>query len=291
MEKRESIFSALNSPPPPVQSQKVPGPAPGPANDARVAGLEAAVKVLQAEIVVLKQAASRPPAPPPPPPKPEPQPELLSRLERQEAGIADIKAGLESCQTLAKRLETYISRNDLESVKFSVSETLAEFETIQRKLSGYTEEFSGIEQECRRSVGEMRGYVKNVSQKLVADRFDEYLKESVSRLSPRLAELEKTMHAGLADLSSRLMSDEVLYGKILAEAEGNLRKGLEPDMTAFRGQLKGLGEKIAWLVDEQNIVTERRVRALEARSSAFNAISARMDTLEKEQGARIKDEG
>jgi hypothetical protein len=296
MEKKNSIFSALNPAPPPAQFPKAPEFPPasartGPENDAKITGLQTAVKALQAEIAVLKEAASRPsaPTPPPPPPPPKPDPQFMSRLESSEAGLADLKANLAAYQALVKkRLETPASKDEVESVSFSVAEALSQFEAARRSLSEYTEEFSGIEQECRKSLGEMRGHIRNISQKLVADRFDAHLKESVSRLDARLAELEKAMYAGLADLAGRLISNEALYGKILAAAEERLKKVLEPDLEAVNGRLRGMSEKITWLMDEHNIVMERRLRALEAKSSAFDAISVRLDTLSGDREVKGK---
>ncbi|HOW88941.1 MAG TPA: hypothetical protein PL037_01570 [Elusimicrobiales bacterium] len=331
MEKKSSIFSALGQSQAQGPFHKGPDPATGSGvvrqeSDAKIAALEAAIRALQAEVAALKQSVVRPPPPPPP----SARPDIIQRVERSEAGLADIRAGLEacaaqtksletqvsrnegdllprmvrceagltglkavveSCQASANRLEAYIARNDVERVGLNVSEAIAEFETMRRKLSEYNDGFAAIEQECRKSLGEMRGHLKNVSEKLLADRFDDHLRQSLSRLSPKIAELEKMFHEGLADISSRLMSDEVLYGKILSESEHKLRKGLEPDISGIKGQLKVLGERITWLSDEQNIVNDRRLRALEAKASALDAIMARMDTLEGERTADAKGEG
>ena len=378
MENKDSIFAKLNPAPAPAQFQSTrePGPAPARAeNDARVAGLEAAVKALQSEIAALKQAASRPQPPPPPPPLSLPakhDKDLISRLERSESGVLELKnmffeyqsqmekhleviasknevsengvlglknMFLEYQSQIKKHLEIIASKNEasengvlefktmfseyrsqmkkhleiitskneelaalrgmsaesltafetmmkhtvnaeVDAVKVMVSDKLAAFEAMRKRtVSEYTAEFSGIERECRKTLGEVKGYLENVSQKLVAERFDDYLKDSVSRLSGKVADVEKAMHTGLADLSSRLMSDEVLYGKIFVESEDRLRKGLEPDMQAVNGQLKSLREKLTWLTDEYSIVMERKMRALEVKYSAFDVISARMDTI------------
>lgn len=281
MEKKDSIFAGLNpSPAPPASVHKTSEPPPArgrPENDAKVAALEVSIKALQTEIAALKQAVSRPPAPPPPPPA-KTDPELLARIERSETGLIEIKKLLDS------------SKEDVATVNFKIADTITALEAAHHRLSAYTEEFSGIEQECRKSLGEMQGYLKNVSQKLVAQRLDDHLKDSVTRLSGRLSDIEKAMYASLGDLSSRLMSDEVLYGKIFSEAEERMRKGLAPDIQAINGQLKGIGEKVTWLMDEYNIVMERKIRVLDAKYSAFDALSARVEMLgealsrEKEAG-------
>ena len=203
--------------------------------------------------------------------------EIIASKNEELAAVKMMSSeNLSAFETMMKRTVN----EELEGVKVMVSEKLAAFEAMRKRtVSEYTAEFSGIERECRKSLGEVRGYLENVAQKLVAERFDDYLKDSVARLSGKVADVEKAMHTGLADLSSRLMSDEVLYGKIFVESEDRLRKGLEPDMQAVNGQLKSLREKLTWLTEEYSIVMERKMRALEVKYSAFDVISARMDTI------------
>lgn len=285
MEKKNSIFAGLSAAaaPAPVPAPSfAPPPAPvpaqapaGPENDAKIAGLEAAVKALQAEIAGLKEAVTRPP----PPVKPDS--ELTSRLASAEGGIAELKSIQVDLQSQFKQYPINpASAQDIENVKFSVSEALSDFVAVKRELSQYSEDFTKIEHECRKALGEMQGYVKSISHKLASERFDEHLKETVSQLNGKLAEVEKTMYAGLSDLSSRLMTSEVVYGKIFAESEDRLRKGLEPDLQAVNGRLKDLRTKVTWLTDEYSIVMERKMRALEAKYSAFDVLSARLDTIE-----------
>jgi hypothetical protein len=279
MEKKDSIFAGLTPAPPPAQfrapeQERVPRVQASPESEAKIAGLEAAVKTLKAEIAALNAAVTRP-APPVKPDK-----ELLARLDRSEAGLLQLKTIVSECQFKVEEcLEKAVSKDDIAAVNFSVSDVVSSFEAMKRRLSDYAAEFSGVEHECRKYIGELRGYVKNIDQKLVAERFDEYLKNSVSRQSAKLAEVETAMHTGLADLSSRLMSDEVLYGKIFAESEERIKKGMEPDMQEVSGQVKNLREKVTWLMDEYNIVMERKMRALEAKYSAFDALAVRMDTI------------
>ena len=282
MENKSSIFAGLTPAPAPSFA---PAPAQArPESDARVAGLEgsvktllASVKSLEVEIAVLKQAAARPQ---PPAPVKKPDLESAARLERLEKSVAQfgpLLADQEARQQLVGPGGGL--KEELGIVNSGVSNMLAVFESMKRSLSQYAAEFSGIERECRKSLGEMQGYIRNIDQKLVTERFDEYLKDSVSRLNGKLASVETAMHAGLSDLSSRLMTSEVLYGKIFTEAEDRLRKGLEPDIQAVNGRLKDLRSKVSWLTDEYSIVMERKMRVLEAKYSAFDAISARMDTI------------
>jgi DNA-binding FrmR family transcriptional regulator len=286
MEKKNSIFAGLNPPPAPAppapfqkfQPQEQPAIRPGPETEAKVSGLEASVKALQAEVAALRQAASKPP--PPPAPAQKPDPETAARLARSEGGLEELKNSVETMRELVATLsKPPATKEDLEKVGLNIDDTLASFEAMQRKLAGYAGEFGGIEQECRKSLGEMRGCLRNVTQKIMSERLDAHLKESVSRLADRIADVETAMHAGLGDLSSRLMSDKVLYEKIFAEAEERLRKVLEPDMEAVRGRLKNLSDRIVWLTDEYNIVIERKIRALEAKYSAFDAMAARLEAI------------
>jgi hypothetical protein len=114
---------------------------------------------------------------------------------------------------------------------------------------------------------------------LISERFDEFLKDSVSRLSSKLAEVETAMHAGMGDISSRMMTNEVLYRKMFTEAEDRLRKGIEPEIKAIDCSFKTLRDKVVWLTDEYDIVMKRKIRALEGRYAAYDAIITRMDTL------------
>ena len=285
MENKNSIFARLTPAPAPAPSF-APAPAQTPAQapaqarpeiDARVAGLEASVKAMEVEIAVLKQAAARPV---PPAPVNKPDLESAARLARLEKSIEEF-GPLLADQAARQKLAGPDGglKEELGIVNSGISETLAFFESMKRSLSQYASEFSGIERECRKSLGEMQGYIRNIDQKFVTERFDEYLKDSVLQLNGKLALVETEMHAGLSDLSSRLMTSEVLYGKIFTEAEDRLRKGLEPDIQAVNDRLKDLRSKVSWLTDEYSIVMERKMRVLEAKYSAFDAISARMDTI------------
>ncbi|MFA7008862.1 MAG: hypothetical protein WC204_08375 [Elusimicrobiales bacterium] len=291
MEKKDSIFAGLNPVPPPPLAPG-PGLSARPGNDPRVAGLEVSVKALQAEIAALKQAAARPQ---PPAQVKKPDEGLTQRLARLEKSVSELSAQAARRPAAPKPGgEVLVSKEELELAQAGLSGVLAVFESMKRGIAQYTEEFAGIERECRKSLGEMRGYAKDVGAKLVGERFDDYLKDSVTRMNAKLAEVEKAMHAGLSDLSGRLMADEVLYRKIFVEAEEKLRKGLEPDAQAVEGRLKFLTSKVTWLMDEYSIVMERKMRALEAKYSAFDVLSARMDAIneslqyEKETGAEKK---
>ncbi len=264
MEKKNSIFAGLIP-------ASAPSPAPAPAqakpeSDARVAGLEASVKALRAEINALKQAASRPL-----PPAPAKTTDAVEpRLERLEKAVTELGfAGQQARQKL--NIEGGVSNKELEIVNAGVVNILTLFEVMKRGISQYTAEFSGIERECRKSLGEMQGYVKDLDQKLGAGKSDEYLKESLARMNDKLAGVEKAMHAGLSDLSSRLVAGEGLYGKLFAGAEDRLKKELEPDIQAVNGRLNDLSAKMTLFTDE-GVVMDRKMRGLSQYAAEFSDI-------------------
>lgn len=267
-----------------------------PAPDARVQALEAELRGLKEEFAVFKAGPPRP-APPPA------HPQLLARLERAESiieaqraqlagavnkaevgGLAQRIAGLEAAVAELRRsvagegeLAARLERSVAEFAE--VKKALAELEEVKRGGAQNAEEFFRIERECRKALGEMRGYVGSAAEKPLAGRFDEHLKEAVSRLNVKLAEAETALHAGLSRLNSRLDAERALSEKIFAEAGERLGKSVEPGLKAAAEETKWLREKVLWLTDEYKIVMERKIRALEGKYAAFEAISGRMDTI------------
>ncbi|OIO02348.1 MAG: hypothetical protein COX65_04895 [Elusimicrobia bacterium CG_4_10_14_0_2_um_filter_56_8] len=207
--------------------------------------------------------------------------ELAARLERAEAAIGEIKTLQPGQQSqIRASLDALAPREEVDALRVNVSGALESLEEMKSRLSLYSEEFSGVERGCRKALGEMQGYVKSAEQKPMAEKFDEYLKESVARLSDRLAEAETAMHAGLAELSGRLTANEILYKKIFTEAEERLRKSVEPELKSVDGQLKWLRENMIRLSDDYTVVAERKMRALEGKYAAFEAIARRMDAID-----------
>ncbi|MEI7482079.1 MAG: hypothetical protein WCK75_06995 [Elusimicrobiota bacterium] len=205
---------------------------------------------------------------------------MALRLERSESAVAELKMLVRAQQAQFERSVAGMAHKEaLDAVKLGLSEALTAFEGMKKNISEYSGEFFRIESECHKSLGEMQGHARNIEQKFAGEGFDEYLKESVSRLSAKLSEVEKGMHAAIADMSGRLTTSEVLSKKILMEAEDRVKKGVEPEMKALEGETKWLRDNVVWLMDEYRIVMERKIRALEGKYSAFEAISKRMDTI------------
>ena len=178
-----------------------------------------------------------------------------------------------------RSLEALVPKEEIEALRVSVTAALTGLEDAKGREAQYAEEFAEIERECRKALGEMQGYVEGAKEKPLAERFDEHLKNSVGKLSGKLAEVETALHAGLTKLSSRLNGDRVLYDKMFAEAEERVKAGLAPELKAAEGETKWLRENVIWLMDEYKVVMERKIRALEGKYSAFEAISKRMDSI------------
>lgn len=207
--------------------------------------------------------------------------ELAARLELAEAAVAEFKTQLPGQQLQLKtKLDVLAPKEEVDALRVSVSGAAAALEEMKKNFARYAEEFSGVERECRKALGEMQGYVKSEQEKPLAAKFDDYLKESVARLSDKLAEVETAMHAGLAEMSGKLLAGEVLYKKIFTEAEERLRKSVEPELKSMDGQLKWLRENLIRLSDDYTVVAERKMRALEGKYSAFEAIARRMDAID-----------
>lgn len=216
--------------------------------------------------------------------------ELAARLEQAESALAEFRVMLPGQQAQLKtRLAELAPKEELDALRVNISGALGSLEEVKKKFAQYSEEFSGVERECRKALGEMQGYARSAGEKPLAEKFDEYLKESVSRLSVKLAEVETALHAGLAEMSGKLLAGEILYKKMFREAEDRLAKSVEPKLESIDGQLKWLRENMIRLSDEYTVVTERKIRALEGKYSAFEAIARRMDAIDAalKMGGRV----
>ena len=207
--------------------------------------------------------------------------ELAARLELAENALAEFKTQLPGQQLQLKtKMDVLAPKEEVDALRVSVSGAAADLAGMKKLFTQYAEEFSGVERECRKALGEMQGYVKSAQEKPLEAKFDDFLKESVARLSDKLAGVETAMHAGLAEMSGKLLAGEVLYKKIFTEAEERLRKSVEPELKSIDGQLKWLRENMIRLSDDYTVVAERKMRALEAKYSAFEAIARRMDAID-----------
>ncbi|MDP2864693.1 MAG: hypothetical protein Q8O90_00430 [Elusimicrobiota bacterium] len=207
--------------------------------------------------------------------------ELAARLELAEGALAEFETQLPGQQAQLKtKLDVLAPKEEVDALRVSVSGAASALDGMKKRFTQYAEEFSGVERECRKALGEMQGYVKSAQEKPLTEKFDEYLKESVARLSDKLAEVETAMHSGLAEMSGKLLAGEVLYKKIFTEAEERLRKSVEPELKSMDGQLKRLRENMIRLSDDYTVVAERKMRALEGKYSAFEAIARRMDAID-----------
>jgi hypothetical protein len=207
------------------------------------------------------------------------QGELALRLGRSENIMTELKARIIEQQELFNGgLAGLAQKEALNALRMEFYGLAAAVEALKKSLSEYSGEFDRIESECRRSLGEMQGHSRNLEQKLAGEGFNDYLKDSVSRLNSRLAELEKGMYATLADMSGRLTTGEVLSKKIFAEAEDRVKKGVEPGMMRVEGQINWLRDNVVWLKDEAKAAMERRIRALEEKCAVFEEISKRVHT-------------
>jgi len=226
-------------------------PAPAPAAAAgsesgKTAALEAAVNEIKAKLSALTAPKPEAPAPPPPPPPPAISP--LDDLKRELAGAADgVKRAVAAEAEFAVRMER--AENLIAELKVLVA-------SQQAQLNKYAE------------------------QKQVADGLSEYLRDLITRLNTRLAETENALHLSLSEMSARLTGNEAVYGKKFSDAESLLKKNVGGEIAALDANVKKLRESVVWLADEFKIVMERKIRALEGKYSAFEAIARRMDTID-----------
>ncbi len=207
--------------------------------------------------------------------------ELAARLERAETSVAELKTALAGEQARLKSgLDELAPKEEVDSLRVGVAAAAAAAGEIKQRFAQFAEEFAAVERRCHKAVGEVQGLAKAAEQDKGAEQFGEYLKETVARLNEKLAAAETAMHAGLTELSGRLKANEVLYKKMFTEAEERLRKSVEPQLKSIDGQLGWLRENLLRLSDDYATVTERKMKALEAKYSAFEVIARRMDAID-----------
>jgi len=207
--------------------------------------------------------------------------ELAGRLEQAEGAVGALKTALEGQQRRLKgELEALAPRALTDEMRVNLAGAVAALDEMKLNFAQYSEELAAVAAECRKALGEAQGLAKAAAQGGVAGRFDEHLKDLVAKLSARLSGVETAMHAGVAELAARMSSNEVLYNKMFSAAEERLAKGLEPRLKDMDGQLRWLRESVIRLSDDYAVVTERRMRALEAKYSAFETIARRMDAID-----------
>ncbi|OGS13589.1 MAG: hypothetical protein A2234_04530 [Elusimicrobia bacterium RIFOXYA2_FULL_58_8] len=217
--------------------------------------------------------------------------EFLSRLAAQENNMDSAKVSLmleEHGKKLAEHEKVFnkavsaVQPDEVSSLRQDVGRLVAGFEDVKQKFASYAEEFSAVERECRASLGSMKGYVKAAENDPLAGRFDNYLKDSVASLAGKLADAEVSMHAALAGLAGRLNANEALYGRMFTEAEERLKKSLIPEIRQLSDRITAVSSDVGWLKDEYQIVMARKIRALEGKYSAFDAISEHMSVISEE---------
>lgn len=235
--------------PPPEQPPGAPV-APARAEDGKMAALEAAVNALKEELDALKSAAQRPgssaqSSAPSAPPGPEAPP--LNDLKRETPAAAEGGSAAGVQAGLAVRMER--AENLIAELKALVSSQQAQLD-------------------------------KHAEAKLVAEGLNEYLRGLVAQLNTRLVEAENTMHISLSEMSARLTGSEAVYKTMFSDAENRLKESVGGELTALNSNMKKLRESVVWLADEYKIIMERKIRALEGKYSAFEAIARRMDTID-----------
>lgn len=236
----------------------------------QLAGLEAAVDGL-------KRAVSR-------------EEELAARLERAEADLAGLRSAVEGQRShVETELDLTARRDSVEALRVNVAAALSSAEEMKLLFAQYSEEISAARSECRKALGEAQGFAKAAAVGGAQGKLDAFVKDTLARLGARMAELETAMHAGLSELSARFSANEVVYGKMFSAAEERLGKAFEPKLKDIEGQLRWLRESVIRLSDDYTVVAERKMKALEAKYSAFEAISRRMDAIDAalKMGGRI----
>ncbi len=207
--------------------------------------------------------------------------ELAARLAQAEGALASLRTAFEGQnRRTGLELDARAGRDAVDGMRVDLTVALSSIDEMKLSLAQSTDELSALGSECRRALGEAKGMLKAAEQNRGAALFDEHLREVVARLGARLSETETEMHAGFAELSGRLKANEVLYKKMFSDAEERLAKSVEPQLKGIEGQLRWLRENLIRLSDDYAVVTERKIRALEAKYSAFEAISRRMDAID-----------
>lgn len=208
---------------------------------------------------------------------------LALRLEKAEAAMAEMRNNTDAAHAaLERRVSALPDAARLDLLRGEFDELLKSFETVKKSFASYSEEFSGIERECRKALGDVQGYARSAAQKNFETGWEEHLKDSVKILSGKLADVETGLRTALADMAGRLAAGEALYRKITASVEERLKKAMEPETKALEAGLSELRGRVSWLTDEYKIVMERKIRALEGQKGAFEAISKRMDSMSED---------
>lgn len=216
--------------------------------------------------------------------------ELAARLGQTEAAVTELRTVLEGQQRkLKSELEALAPRETADEMRVNLAGAIASLDEMKLNFAQYSEELSSMGAECRKALGEAQGLAKAAAQGGGAARFDEHLKDLVAKLHTRLAQVETAMHAGLSELAARFNGSEVLYNKMFSAAEERLNESLGPKLKDIDGQLRWLRENVIRLADDYTVVAERKMKALEAKYSAFEAISRRMDAIDAalKMGGRI----
>lgn len=207
--------------------------------------------------------------------------DLAARLKAAEEGLAGLRAAFEERgAALERKLNLLAGRAELAPLLAEFGAMKDAFASMNASAAALTSEFGAVADECRRALGEVRGHAKTIERRIVAGGLEEHLRASVERLSARLAEAEAALHAGFADMGGRLTASETLYRKMFSDAEGSLRKAVEPELRSLDGSLRTLREKVLWLTDEYDVVMKRKIRALEGKYSVLELIERRMGEKE-----------
>lgn len=207
--------------------------------------------------------------------------ELAARLEVAESSLAGLKSAFDGQRSrLEAELDGLAQKDAVEAMRVNLSASLTALDEMKLNFAQYADELSASRSECRKALGEAQGLARAAAQNQAAGQMDGFVRDSVTRLGAKLAELETAMHAGLSELSVRFNANEVLYNKMFASAEERLKKGIEPQLKSIDGQLRWLRENLLRLSDDYTVVAERKMKALESKYAAFEAISRRMDSID-----------
>lgn len=252
---------AAPAPPPPPPAPAMPAPPAQPADTGRISELAASLESL-------KRAIAHEEA-------------LAARVGAAEAALAELKASLTGQRA---RLETELGsaahKDTVDALRVGQAAALSSLEEMKADFKRYSGELEALRSECRKALGEAQGLAKVAARNQASVQMDEFLRDSVGRLGDKMAELETAMHAGLSELAARFNANEVLYNKMFSTAEERFRKDIGPQLKDLEERLRWLRDNVLKLSDDYTVVAERRMRALEAKYSAFEAIARRMNDID-----------
>lgn len=207
--------------------------------------------------------------------------ELAARLAQAESAMAGLKTSFEGQELKLKtELPALASRDAADELRVNLAAALNTLNEMKLAMAQYAGEVSSLGSECRRALGEAQGLSKAALNAQTAPQAVDFMREAAAAMNTRLSELEVSVHASISEFSSRLGAGEVLINKVLASAEERLRKSFEPKFKDIDGQLRWIRENLLRLSDDYSVVAERKIRALEAKYSAFEAIARRMDAID-----------